>query len=94
MALFHCTTKIITRSDGGNAVAAAAYRSGTRMTCARTGQVFNYTRKREVTHRAILAPLNSPDWVFERAQLANAIEAIETRKNAQLWREVEIALWP
>jgi hypothetical protein len=91
MALFHSTTKIITRSDG-NAVAAAAYRSGTRMTCARTGQVFNYTRKKEVTYRAILAPADSPAWVFERAQLANAIEAIETRKNAQLWREVEVAL--
>ena len=92
MALFHSTTKIITRSDGGNAVAAAAYRSGTRMTCQRTGQVFNYTRKKEVTYRAILAPANSPAWVFDRAMLANAVEAIETRANSQLWREVELAL--
>lgn len=92
MALFHSTTKIITRSDGGNAVAAAAYRSGTRMTCERTGQVFNYTRKKEVTYRAILAPPSSPEWVFDRAKLANAIEATETRANSQLWREVEMAL--
>ena len=92
MALFHSTTKIITRSDGGNAVAAAAYRSGTRMACARTGQVFNYLRKKEVTYRAILAPPNSPDWVKDRAKLANAIEATETRANSQLWREVEMAL--
>ena len=92
MALFHSTTKIITRSDGGNAVAAAAYRSGTRMTCERTGQVFNYTRKKEVTYRVILAPPNSPDWVKDRAKLANAIEATETRANSQLWREVEMAL--
>ena len=92
MALFHSTTKIITRSSGGNAVAAAAYRSGTRMTCERTGQVFNYTRKKEVTYRAILAPPNSPDWVSDRAKLANAIEATETRANSQLWREVEMAL--
>ena len=92
MALFHSTTKIISRSDAGNAVAAAAYRSGTRMTCARTGQVFNYTRKREVTYRAILAPADSPAWVFDRTQLADAIEASETRKNSQLWREVQMAL--
>jgi hypothetical protein len=93
MALFHSTTKIITRSDGGNAVAAAAYRSGTRMTCARTGQVFNYTRKKEVTYRAILAPPNSPDWLLQRERLSNAIEAVEkSRVNAQLWREVEVAL--
>ena len=92
MALFHSTTKIISRSSAGNAVAAAAYRSGTRMTCVRTGQVFNYLRKKEVTYRAILAPPNSPDWVKDRAKLANAIEATETRANSQLWREVEMAL--
>ncbi len=92
MALFHSTTKIITRSDGGNAVAAAAYRSGTRMTCQRTGQVFNYTRKKEVTYRAILAPPSSPDWVFQRSKLFNQIETTETRVNSQLCREVELAL--
>ncbi len=92
MAIFHSSTKVISRADGGNAVAAAAYRSGTRMTCQRTGQVFNYTRKKEVTYRAILAPTGSPDWVFERSKLANRIEATETRANSQLWREVEVAV--
>lgn len=92
MAIFHSSTKVISRADGGNAVAAAAYRSGTRITCQRTGQVFNYSCKKEVTYRAILAPANSPEWVKDRAKLANAVEAIETRKNSQLWREVEIAL--
>ena len=37
MALFHSNTKIITCSGGGSAVAVAAYRIGTRMTCTRTG---------------------------------------------------------
>ena len=92
MALFHSTTKIISRSDAGNAVAAAAYRSGSRMTCERTGQVFNYTRKKEVTYRAILAPLGSPDWVSDLSKLSNCIEAKEKRLNSQLWREVEMAL--
>ena len=74
-------------------MAAAAYRSGTRMTCVRTGQVFNYLRKKEVTYRAILAPPNSPTWVFDGEKLANAIEGVEkSRVNAQLWREVELAL--
>ena len=92
MAQFHSTTKIISRSDAGNAVAAAAYRSGSRMTCERTGQVFNYTRKKEVTYRAILAPSSSPDWVFDLSKLSNCIEASENRARSQLWREVEIAL--
>lgn len=92
MAIFHSSTKVISRADGGNAVAAVAYRSGTRISCQRTGQVFNYTRKKEVTYRAVLAPANSPDWVKDRAKLANAVEAIETRKNSQIFREVQVAL--
>jgi hypothetical protein len=94
MAFFHCSVKVISRSiegGAGNAVAAAAYRSGTRMTCKRTGQVFNYTRKKEVTHRAILAPEGSPSWALDRNTLFNEVE-LEQRVNSQLLREVEVAL--
>lgn len=92
MAIFHFSAKIIKRSDGGNAVAAAAYRAGERLACERTGQVFNYTRKSEVTHRAILAPNNSPEWVFDRSKLWNAVEKSESRVNSQLARDIEISL--
>lgn len=92
MALFHSTTKIITRSEGHNAVQAASYRAGLRLKCERTGQVFNFTRKKEVSYRNILAPKESPDWVFDRSKLFNCIEATETRVNSQLCREVELAL--
>ena len=60
MAIFHFSAQVISRSDGGNAVGAAAYRAGLRFTCARTGLVFNFTRKTEVAHRAILAPQDAP----------------------------------
>ena len=92
MAIFHFSAKVITRSDGGNAVAAAAYRSGTRLTCERTGQTFNYTRKSEVTHRVICGPPNSPSWVLTRSALWNQVEFGETRVNSQLAREVEVSL--
>ena len=92
MAIFHFSAKVITRSDGGNAVAAAAYRAGTRLTCERTGQTFNYTRKSEVTHRVICAPSNSPSWAFTRGELWNQVEFAETRVNSQLAREVEVSL--
>lgn len=62
------------------------------MTCERTGQVFNYTRKKEVTYRAILAPTGSPDWVFNLSKLSNCIEGSEKRLNSQIWREVQMAL--
>ena len=92
MALFHSTTKIITRSEGHNAVQAASYRSGLRLKCERTGQVFNFTRKREVSYRNILAPKGSPAWASDRAKLWNRVEASEARVNSQLCREVENAL--
>jgi hypothetical protein len=94
MALFHCSVKIISRSiegGAGNAVAAAAYRSGTRMKCTRTGQVFNYTRKNEVTHNAIVAPVGTPEWALDRATLFDELE-LEQRINSQLLREVVVAI--
>lgn len=91
MAIFHFSAQLISRGDGANAVQAAAYRAGLRMTCARTGQVFNYTRKKEVSHRAILAPDGAAPWVFSRSTLWARVEE-QKRKNAQLAREIEIAL--
>ena len=92
MAIFHSSTKVFTRSKGHHAVMAAAYRSGSRLTCERTGLVFNFTRKREVEYVAILAPEGAPEWVYSRSKLANKIEAAESRVNSQLAREVEVAL--
>ena len=91
MAIFHFSAQLISRSDGANAVQAAAYRAGLRMTCARTGQVFNYTRKKEVSHRAILAPEGAAPWALCRETLWAQAEQ-QKRKNAQLAREIEVAL--
>lgn len=94
MAIFYCDVKIISRSiegGAGNAVAAAAYRSGTRMKCKRTGQVFNYTRKKEVTHTAIVAPVGAPEWALDKATLFDEVE-LEQRINSQLLREVIVAI--
>ena len=92
MAIFHFSAKVFTRSKGHHAVMAAAYRSGSRLTCERTGLVFNFTRKREVEYLAILAPVGAPKWAFDREKLANAIEKSESRVNSQLGREIQVAL--
>ena len=92
VAIFHFSAKVFTRSKGHHAVMAAAYRSGSRLTCDRTGLVFNFTRKSEVEYLAILAPEGAPEWVFDRERLANAVEAAECRANSQLGREITLAL--
>lgn len=92
MAIYHFTADIVSRAKGQSVVAAAAYRSGTRMREDTTGILYDYTRKIGVEHTEILAPDPAPSWVSDRAQLWNTIEALEKRKDAQLARSIEIAL--
>lgn len=92
MAIYHMTAKVMKRSEGKNAVHAAAYRSGGALRDERSGQTFDYSRRKGVEHSEILAPDGAPDWVFDRAELWNRVEASEKRKDAQIAREVEFAL--
>lgn len=92
MAIYHLSAKIVSRSTGRSSVSAAAYRSASRFTDQRTGQDHNYTAKRDVQHSEILAPENAPDWMRDREKLWNAVERMEKRRDAQLAREIEVAL--
>jgi len=92
VAIYHCSVKVISRASGRSAVAAAAYRSGERLTDERLGKCHDYTRKSDIEHREIMAPDRTPDWMLDRSRLWNGVEAAERRKDAQLAREVEISL--
>lgn len=92
MAIYHCSAKIISRSSGRSATGAAAYRAGVEISDERSGLVHDYSRKRGVDHSMIIAPDNAPNWVHNRAQLWNCVEQVEKRKDAQLCREIEVAL--
>jgi ATP-dependent exoDNAse (exonuclease V) alpha subunit len=89
MAIYHATTKPISRSAGRSAVAAAAYRSGSQLTDERTGQRHDYTRKGGVESAEVIMPDGS---TTDRAALWNAAEAAEIRKDARTAREWEVAL--
>jgi hypothetical protein len=92
MAQYHFAAKIIQRSRGQSAVASAAYRAGERMDDERLGKNFDYRRHLGVRYTDILAPDNAPDWMRDRAQLWNAVEKAEKRKDSQLARSIDIAL--
>lgn len=92
MAIYHCSIKIISRGKGKSAVAAAAYRSGETLTNEYDGVTHDYTRKGGIVHTEILLPDYAPAEYADRAVLWNAVEKIEKAKNAQLAREIEIAL--
>lgn len=92
MAIFHLSVKAIGRAQGRSATAAAAYRAATRIEDQRTGLVHDYSRKGGVLHREIVTPEDAPCWASDRAQLWNAAELAENRKNSTVAREFEVAL--
>jgi len=92
MASYHLEAKIIGRSEGRSAVAAAAYRAGVLLPEPETGREHDYTRKGGVVAAFILAPETAPDWATDRAALWSAVHAKERRKNSQLAREIVLAL--
>lgn len=92
MAIYHLSAKVIGRAGGRSSVAAAAYRTAGRLRDERQGLEHDYSRKSGVVHSEIMAPENAPDWMHDRDQLWNAVEAVEKRRDAQLAREIEVAL--
>ena len=91
---FHLSTKTFKRSEGRSAVAAAAYREGSRLKDERTGIVHDYTLKgrRNVLSSEILLPIGADPALSDSAKLWNHAEALERRKDSQVAREFEIAL--
>ncbi len=92
MAIYHLSAKVISRADGRSAMAAAAYRAAAALADDRLGRTHDFTHKAGVVHSEILLPDGAPAGLLDRVTLWNAVEAGEKRKDAQLAREIEIAL--
>ncbi|MCC2977960.1 Ti-type conjugative transfer relaxase TraA [Sphingomonas sp. PL-96] len=92
MAIYHFSAKIISRATGSSALAAAAYRSASRLHDRRLDRHHDFSNKAGVVHSEVLLPEGAPEQLSDRATLWNAVEAAELRKDAQLAREVEFAL--
>jgi Ti-type conjugative transfer relaxase TraA len=92
MAIYHLHVKVIGRKSGSSAVAAAAYRSGSRLRDERLERSHDFSAKRGVVHSEIMLPENAPEGWSDREQLWNDVEAFEIRKDAQLARELEFAI--
>ena len=92
IAIYHCNISIVSRGKGKSAVAAAAYRSGEKLTHEWDGMTHDYTRKGGVVHTEILLPPNAPPSFSDRSTLWNSVELYEKAGNAQLAREIDAAL--
>jgi len=83
---------IVSRGKGHSAVAAAAYRAGDIIKNDYDGKTHDYTRKKGIVYTEMFLSENAPDDYGDRAILWNSVEKIEKNKNAQLAREVRLAL--
>ena len=82
----------MSRGKGKSAVAAAAYRSGEKLTNEWDGMTHDYTRKGGVVHTEIMLPPHAPPSFSDRSTLWNSVELYEKAGNAQLAREIDAAL--
>ncbi len=94
--------KVMSRSKGHNAVAAAAYRAGEILdedidlidkdeNNKRAGR-HDYSRRSGVMGAFILTPKDAPAWTSNRNMLWDRVEKKENRADAQLAREVLVSL--
>jgi MobA/MobL family len=96
VAIFRLQISPVSRSAGRRATAAAAYRAGERLRDERSGELLNYSRRRDVLHAEIFLPAQvqcaAPAWARNRERLWNTAEHAEKRHNAKTAREYEVSL--
>jgi Ti-type conjugative transfer relaxase TraA len=92
MAIYHFSAKVISRAAGRSALAAAAYRSASRLHDERLDRDHDFTHKAGVVHSEVMLPEEAPEAWRDRERLWNGVETAEKRIDAQLSREVEFAI--
>src|SRR6185312_11659820 len=102
MAVPHFSVSIVSRGEGRSAVLSAAYRHCAKMKYDREARTIDYTRKQGLLHEEFVVPADAPEWL--RALIAdhsvagaseafwNRVEGFERRSDAQLAKDVTIAL--
>ncbi|MFZ5734381.1 MAG: MobQ family relaxase [Pseudomonadota bacterium] len=92
MASYHLSSQIIGRSKGRSAIKAAAYRAGVRLADHRKNEVYDFSRRRGVVYSEMMLPDGAAEWMRDREKFWNYAERIEKRVDAQLAREINMAL--
>ena len=90
MAIGHISVRPHSRAQGHKVAAAVAYRCGLALTCERTGERHDFTRRAQ---RDDVAAYGLSGGGFESpAAFAAAVESAEKRRNSRICRDVQIAL--
>lgn len=92
LAIEFARARYISRGSGGSAVRSAAYNGREEIAAERTGEVFYFRHRDAPEHHAVLLPEGAAERFGEARVLWNAAEAAERRKDAQVAREIVLAL--
>ena len=92
MAIAFARARYIGRSTGGVAVCSAAYNAREAITDERTGELYYFKHRDAPEHHELLLPEGADAKFADSSALWNAAEAAEKRKDAQVARELVIAL--
>ena len=92
MALYSCSVSNIKRSDGRSSVAKAAYNSRSRLEDTRTGNIYDYSLKKDLGFSEIITPDNAPSWMSDRQELWAKNELVNKRRDARVAKEILVAL--
>lgn len=92
MPSYHFSVQVIQRSKDRSAIAAAAYRAGTLLRDEQTGKSYDYSKRRGVVYSDIMIPEGTAPFLKDRQRLWAHAERLERREDAQLAREINLAL--
>ncbi|NRP75604.1 ATP-dependent RecD-like DNA helicase [Ensifer psoraleae] len=102
MAVPHFSVSVVARGSGRSAVLSAAYRHCAKMDFEQEARTIDYRAKQGLLHEEFVIPADSPEWL--RSMIAdrsvagaseafwNKVEDFEKRSDAQLAKDVTIAL--
>lgn len=92
MAIYHLSTKPISRKSGRTSTASSAYRSGTKIEDKRTGKTHDYTKRSGVVISDCFVFKDKEKIKLDRSQVWNTAEDKEKRKDSRTAREIVINL--
>ncbi|MFO2493224.1 Ti-type conjugative transfer relaxase TraA [Legionella pneumophila serogroup 1] len=92
MAIAFAQVSIHSRAKGHSAIAASSYRSGVKLYDARTGITHDFSNRHDVIYSDILLPEGSPEAFSDREYLWNQAELAEKRCDAQVCKDIVLAL--
>ena len=92
MAIQFARARYVSRASGGNAVRSAAYNAREAIEAERTGEVFYFRHRDAPEHHEVLLPEGAAEQFRDSAVLWNTAELAEKRRDAQVAREIVVAL--